>query len=826
MTRYGQQVFSQFSGSQNIDFLNTVGGFTCTRASVATYFNQAGTNVTVGPNVARYNYTNGVADGLLLEEQRTNLIPNSTMVGASAPSTAPTGWTLSVVSGLTTTISTATVNGLNGIAVRLVGTPSGSPFIQAFMTPTTSVAAAQNDTFSLSSYLAITAGSTTNITSITQRLLEYNGSGSIVATDVSSNLLTVLTATATRQLYEGVVVQAATAANVRPLVAMSWTSGAIDVTLFIAAPQLEKARTVSSFIPTTSAAVTRAADGFVQANPPWFKPTGNLSIQFKLPQLPAEGTKATLVQLDSGADTANSRLWIYVEDGRVRVAGNTQYTSIGSYVAGTVATAEISWDGTFIAGQLNGGQTYDLVDATAANFTNFRIGSQVSGSSLNGYMRQIVFSPVASLIPVRTQLVLNSEFSMFPYNAYLAATGQRSVTGYNFDSQRPTGGVAYYVSVSGSDANSGLTPQLPLRTMNAALAKADIGRMALMSPTFDRSAIPSGVNVLARDLVIEGYNGITSTMLGCDQNVSWASDPTYPNVYSRTRNSVLGVVDAAFPTVYGYPTEYTKVASVAAVSALAGSWYNDGTTQSVRTLDDRPPDNSIYVQLQVTGFWFVGGFKLWMENVNTPTVPFFTVRSNGTGVVPELHCRNVNQSYSNMAAGSQLDGLRLLGIHSYLTFCTSALNGLDGFNYHLFEANQSFSYEIGCIGRLNGTTGLSNNNGSTTHDGNTAIRLNGQYYLNQGPNVADVNNNTVTLNLTCACTEPTNTASFTRNYDVGNGSAKQYLANCTSTGPVDYDLNISTGVGATIRYFGDQTFSYNPAGDAPVRVTDLSNLLT
>jgi len=79
---------------------------TFTRASTATYFDSAGVLQSAAIDAPRFDYNPStlVAQGLLIEEARTNSIRNNTMVGAAAgtPGTNPTNWIVGTpVDGLT-----------------------------------------------------------------------------------------------------------------------------------------------------------------------------------------------------------------------------------------------------------------------------------------------------------------------------------------------------------------------------------------------------------------------------------------------------------------------------------------------------------------------------------------------------------------------------------------------------------------------------------------------------------------------------------------------------------------------------------------------------
>jgi hypothetical protein len=98
---------------------------TFTRASSATYFNQAGILTTAASNEPRIDFdpVTGACNGLLIEEARTNSITNNTMAGAVA-SAAITPQTISSITYVTTT-ATVTTGAAHGLAINNIVSFSG-----------------------------------------------------------------------------------------------------------------------------------------------------------------------------------------------------------------------------------------------------------------------------------------------------------------------------------------------------------------------------------------------------------------------------------------------------------------------------------------------------------------------------------------------------------------------------------------------------------------------------------------------------------------------------------------------------------------------------
>ena len=250
---------------------------TFTRASTATFFNSAGVLTSAATNAPRFDYNPSTlaAQGLLIEESRTNSIRNNTMQGAVAgtPGTLPTNWTQVLPATGTFTreiVGTGTENGITYIEIRYTGTPGASNNYQIYSEGFTTVAASSGQTWTGTLYAKLVGGSFAGISSLGLTVYERNSGGGFVAgsqTNITptSSALNTQRYTTTRTLTD------ATTAAVQSGLIFAFTGAAIDITLRIGLPQLELGAFATSVIPTTTTALTRAADvASVNTLSPWY----------------------------------------------------------------------------------------------------------------------------------------------------------------------------------------------------------------------------------------------------------------------------------------------------------------------------------------------------------------------------------------------------------------------------------------------------------------------------------------------------------------------------------------------------------------------------
>jgi hypothetical protein len=410
--------FPTVNPTLNLNFLNAGvldSRITFSRGSTATYFDQLGVLQTAQNNIPRFDYNPSTlaAQGLLIEEARTNSIRNNTMQGAVAgtPGTVPTNWAITTTSnGLTRTISMGTENGITYIDVRYAGTTTAASFCIIRPEAINQVAAASGQSWTSSVYMRVAAGSTANITAFENWVIGADAGGT---TTESTQVTPAITGTMTRFTASRTMNNASTA-FVYPYVAFTFNNAvAIDITLRIGLPQLEQGAFATSVIPTTTTALTRNADVASMTGTnfsSWFNASEGTVFVYSIPSNVTASNFANWAIGDStlafGAANTIYNLYTSGLTGRIGVnaitAGASQVSNLTpSYTqnANTPTKSAIAYKLNDYAHSVNGVAPATDTSATVPTVTSMSIGGLQSGWSgatnyLNGYIQRISYYPV------------------------------------------------------------------------------------------------------------------------------------------------------------------------------------------------------------------------------------------------------------------------------------------------------------------------------------------------------------------------------------------------------------------------------------------------
>lgn len=403
----------------------------------------------------------------------------------------------------------------------------------------------------------------------------------------------------------------------------------------------------------------------------------------------------------------------------------------------------------------------------------------------------------------------------------------------DFDFSSTVGVTYYFNNVTGNDANSGLTPLLPKKTihlvMTALNAAPPVGGAAFILQTDYEDIYGASTVNIAFDLVMK--SDVTGTRRRFSKIVNDGITVTLVsgNVYNFNRPGAGGasmVLDYSNVDGDGFPVRLFQVYSVAACQALPNSFYKvDQFNVNVHLFDSRVPNSSVKVLRSGPAFFSTSNLlrRLYCEDIEffSGFSPTFT---NGGGLSIGRNSNLVNQfCLKNCVGGYGFYGLQFWCGNSttdnktriYLQDCWSVYASGDGFNYHNYLGSTGsaewapYVYEQGCVGKNNGyvtdTTTIPNCNGSTIHDSGTVIRINGIYQQNENRNVHDINSGTQVWMLGCDVGQAKNVANPDDSVDydcgghVGPETTTMWLDGCVFTPGSLVNLKINPGASVFTR---------------------------
>jgi hypothetical protein len=252
-------LYSQIPETGAGDF--TVSRTTSPTANRSTRINADGFIELVNDNVPRLDYpVGGAVNGcpaLLVEPSATNGIRNNSMVGAVSGGALPTNWSFGTGAGVSGTVTAVgTENGIPYIDLRINGTATATS-VQVNIETANQIAALNGQVWTISSYLKTIASPLPPISSAL--LITERTSGG--ASSAQNTLAISLTSSLARYPYSVTLNGGPTTAFAQPRLSFSFTIGQpYDFTIRIGYPQMELGSVATSVIPTTTQAITRAAD--------------------------------------------------------------------------------------------------------------------------------------------------------------------------------------------------------------------------------------------------------------------------------------------------------------------------------------------------------------------------------------------------------------------------------------------------------------------------------------------------------------------------------------------------------------------------------------
>ena len=402
-----------FAGNKSlVDNVTGASLVTFTRASSGTFVGSDGVLQTAATDAPRFDHnpTTGESLGLLVEEQRTNSITNNTMVGAVAgtPGTRPTGWPfISATNGLVSSIvGTGTESGIAYIDLRISGTATAAA---AESVAFGRGSALTGQTWTVSSYFKLSAGSLSGVTSSTFDIIEETSANAFITGEfISISLPTTASLITQRPTASRTLTGGVTVGSVRTGLTFNVSSGStVDFTLRIGLPQLEQGAFATSPILTTTTAATRSADVASitgSAFSGWYNASqGALHAEYSIS---FDSSVSVFPILAGFSDNTLGNASIHynrtVDDGRrvlVRSGGTSSFdqSNAGAYVYGQIGrqafaytSSEFAFSAAGVAPTVSSSITWPTVDRFGIGNNAFVGGSL---SPLNGHIRRLTYWP-------------------------------------------------------------------------------------------------------------------------------------------------------------------------------------------------------------------------------------------------------------------------------------------------------------------------------------------------------------------------------------------------------------------------------------------------
>jgi hypothetical protein len=362
---------------------------------------------------------------------------------------------------------------------------------------------------------------------------------------------------------------------------------------------------------------------------------------------------------------------------------------------------------------------------------------------------------------------------------------------FNITTLKPAATKTYYVSKTGSDANTGADWDHALRNVYTALiTKGDADCVYVGAGVWDRTDAWQGQS-LTRSCSIIGVG--TVVFSDHQPGLTWSLTASQTNTYQTTRASTIDVLDAATLDSHGDYTRLSTQTSIATVEANPGSYWVSGSTVYVHTADNRAPDANILVMVSAYTAECLGNITVYVENIIFQGgTAALRLRDNAAGQTPTLYGLNCEFNYSSATTGN---GLTLLGASmAILQNCTAKCNRSDGINGHIQDSILPKMILINCTARDNGET-TDDDNGFTTHDAGFMVIVGGSAFRNKGPNIITSAASAWCLG-TKAYASAASIAGARIDFNTTGGSGAMWLDRCTSYGS---DNGIVAGATTTIK---------------------------
>jgi hypothetical protein len=377
---------------------------TFTRASTATYTDSQGVIRTATTDEPRFDHnpTTGESLGLLVEEQRTNLVTWS-------QDFSQTDWSKNA----SIIVSTAIASPISGVNYQKIEASTANTTVGVTSIPVT--AASQQRAVS---FFAKPLGNITRVLVVVQGADARININLIDGTATTNATATGSTVTVSGERFTVSTPSLTNATGVRFFLKRTGESDtntpttiAIGEGLYLIGAQMEAGAFPTSYIPTTTATVTRSADAASISGSnfsSWYRQDEGTIFNPVIPR----GSNIAYSTLSDG--TSNNRFQLYAENNgvllRTSASGSAANNSIGSQTVGVPSTVAYAYGSGGTAASLNGGSVSSTTQALPTTNSVLGVGQYFASTTANSihhrrltYWRRRLPNNVLQAITAMTQ---------------------------------------------------------------------------------------------------------------------------------------------------------------------------------------------------------------------------------------------------------------------------------------------------------------------------------------------------------------------------------------------------------------------------------------